>query len=144
MRHRAEILSSHRLAPGHSFKAAGISTREKPEEGNDMARSVRNVQLVAIAAIGMLVLICAAFQMYRIAPISNLTQNSLPTDAQLRCPFMPGEFEGWFDSGTPTLDGLVKPANSLEFPDTPNCPFYKWSEQMFLWITSPVGDDHSV
>jgi len=43
-----------------------------------------------------------------------------------------------FDSGAVSLNGAVKPANSVLFPDTPNCSFYKWSEQMFLWLTSPA------
>ncbi|HTQ79426.1 MAG TPA: hypothetical protein VMM92_05480, partial [Thermoanaerobaculia bacterium] len=31
-----------------------------------------------------------------------------------------------------------KPANSVTTPTTPNCSFYLWSEQMFLWLTSPA------
>jgi hypothetical protein len=37
-----------------------------------------------------------------------------------------------------SLNGAVKPANSVTFPNIPNCTFYKWSEQMFLWLTSPA------
>ena len=47
------------------------------------------------------------------------------------------EFNTWFETGAVTLDGVAKPANSITFPDTPNCSFYKWSEQMFIWLTSP-------
>ena len=36
----------------------------------------------------------------------------------------------------PALDGVVNPANSLTTPTTPNCSFYLWSEQMYLWLTS--------
>ena len=36
-----------------------------------------------------------------------------------------------------TLNGVVNPANSLNAPQ-PNCGFYSWSEQMFLWLTSPA------
>lgn len=48
------------------------------------------------------------------------------------------EFNTWFESGTDSLNGAVKPANSVLFPDIPNCSFYKWSAQMFLWLTSPA------
>jgi len=48
------------------------------------------------------------------------------------------EFNSWFESGAVSLNGTVKPANSVLFPDIPNCSFYKWSEQMFLWLTSPA------
>lgn len=48
------------------------------------------------------------------------------------------EFNQWFQTGSPGLNGAVTPANSVTFPDTPNASFYKWSEQMFLWLTSPA------
>ncbi len=64
----------------------------------------------------------------------------LPPDAGSTCAtsLSVAEFNSWFDSGAVTLNGLVKPANSVLFPNTPNCSFYKWSEQMFLWLTSPA------
>src|SRR5262245_34253411 len=53
------------------------------------------------------------------------------------------EFKSWFESsaivgGAVVLNGIAKPADSVNFPDTPNCSFYKWSEQMFLWLNSPA------
>jgi hypothetical protein len=70
----------------------------------------------------------------------NFSQQPLPTDAGSSCAtsLTPTEFNNWFESGTVSLNGAVKPANSVLFPDTPNCSFYKWSEQMFLWLTSPA------
>src|SRR5262249_21579130 len=53
----------------------------------------------------------------------------------------PKMFASWFEKGTPTLNGAVKPAESVSFSDDPalkNVDFYRWAEQMFLWITSPV------
>jgi len=44
----------------------------------------------------------------------------------------------WFKSGTASVNGVVDPANSVTFPDTPNCSFYAWAYQMFLWLTSPA------
>lgn len=70
----------------------------------------------------------------------HFTQSALPTDAGSSCAtsLTPAEFNSWFESGAVSLNGVVKPANSVLFPDTPNCSFYKWSEQMFLWLTSPA------
>ncbi len=70
----------------------------------------------------------------------HLTQQPLPTDAGSSCAtsLTATEFNSWFDSGAVSLNGAVKPANSVTFPNIPNCSFYKWSEQMFLWLTSPA------
>lgn len=69
-----------------------------------------------------------------------LTQQTLPADAGGSCAtsLTTTEFNSWFDAGVVSLNGAVKPANSVLFPDIPNCTFYKWSEQMFLWLTSPA------
>ncbi len=69
-----------------------------------------------------------------------LTQQMLPPDAGGPCvsSLTPPEFNSWFDAGFVALNGSVRPANSVLFPDVPNCSFYKWSEQMFLWLTSPA------
>lgn len=69
-----------------------------------------------------------------------LTQQTFPPDAGSAClnSLTPAEFNSWFDAGVVTLNGAVKPADSLNFPNVPNCSFYKWSEQMFLWLTSPA------
>src|SRR6185436_745017 len=63
---------------------------------------------------------------------------NLPSDAKPTCIVPSIEFAGWFESGAVSLNGVVKPANSVTFSDNPNCDFYKWSEQMFLWLTSPA------
>lgn len=62
----------------------------------------------------------------------------IPADAKPTCPVSASEFATWFESGAVSLNGVVKPANSVTFSDNPNCDFYKWSEQMFLWLTSPA------
>jgi hypothetical protein len=73
----------------------------------------------------------------------HFTQQVLPSDAGSSCAsgpqaLTPAEFNSWFASGSVSLNGLVNPANSVTFPNIPNCSFYKWSEQMFLWLTSPA------
>ncbi|BAV06614.1 hypothetical protein SAMN05421788_107275 [Filimonas lacunae] len=64
----------------------------------------------------------------------------LPSDVFAYCTVSPNEFDGWFESGKASVGGKVKHANSVTFPSSNNCDFYKWSEQMFLWLTSPAGN----
>jgi hypothetical protein len=63
---------------------------------------------------------------------------TIPTDTQGGCPVAAATFNSWFETGVPAQDGVVKPADSVNFPDIPNCSFYEWSKQMFLWLTSPA------
>jgi len=83
---------------------------------------------LAAACVALIVAACA------------LTQFILPTDAGSSCAgsITAAEVNTWFESGSASLNGAVKPANSVTFPNVPNCSFYKWSEQMFLWLTSPA------
>lgn len=74
---------------------------------------------------------------------TSLAQSTLPPDAGSDCQSGPqatttAMVNGWFESGTASLNGAVKPANSVEFSTIPNCNFYQWTEQMFLWLTSPA------
>src|SRR5215475_8459080 len=63
---------------------------------------------------------------------------SLPADAQATCTVTAPFFASWFETGAVSLNGVVKPADSVNFKSIPNCSFYQWSEQMFLWLTSPA------
>ena len=63
---------------------------------------------------------------------------TLPNDAQPRCAVSQTTFASWFQSGNPMANGVVNPANGLTFPNAPNCSFYQWAAQMFLWLTSPA------
>lgn len=67
---------------------------------------------------------------------------SIPTDAKATCTVTAAVFATWFQSGHPSLNGVVNPANSVTFPNTPNCSFYQWSKQMFLWLTSPAPETY--
>jgi hypothetical protein len=69
---------------------------------------------------------------------SVVRAQTIPTDAQTTCTVPAATFASWFQSGTPALNGVVKPADSVAFPNIPNCSFYQWSKQMFLWLTSPA------
>jgi hypothetical protein len=68
--------------------------------------------------------------------------NYLPQDVKDSCSIAQTEFDSWFATGKVSENGLVKPANSVTFPHNNNCDFYKWSEQMFLWTTSPSSDEY--
>src|SRR5579871_914809 len=63
---------------------------------------------------------------------------SLPTDEKPTCAVSQTTFNSWFQSGNPGNNGVVNPANGINFPNTPNCSFYQWAHQMFLWLTSPA------
>lgn len=85
------------------------------------------------------------------APLNSLTL--LPTDACASSSCVPAAlvpgftdscgvsstvFKSWFASGSVSLNGTVNPANSVTFPNIPNCSFYQWAMQDFLWLTSPT------
>jgi hypothetical protein len=53
------------------------------------------------------------------------------------CPISAPTFANMFVSGSVTLNGVVKPADST-LNLAPNCGFFVWTEQMFLWLTSPA------
>jgi hypothetical protein len=70
------------------------------------------------------------------------TPPSVPADAQDFCPLPAATFADWFQpssvvGGVVQLNGVANPADSRVGP-APNCGFYQWSEQMFLWLTSPA------
>jgi hypothetical protein len=88
------------------------------------------LQLGTAAALTMLV--CAG-------PEPAYSQTVPPLDPSPTCSVPSSTFATWFQSGLPSLNGMVNPANSVAFPNTPNCSFYVWAKQMFLWLTSPVG-----
>ena len=72
-------------------------------------------------------------------------QSVLPPNPAPTCTLSEQEISSWFRSGTVTEDGFVDAANSVGFPqENDTCDFYKWSAQMFLWLTSPVQTDRYV
>lgn len=62
---------------------------------------------------------------------------SMPTDAVGGCPISAATVASFFESGSVSLNGVAKPADST-LPLAPNCGFFQWTEQMFLWLTSPA------
>ncbi len=65
------------------------------------------------------------------------TPPPVPADSADLCALSNTDFSGWFESSAVSLNGVVKPADSLNNL-SPNCGFYAWSEQMFLWLNSPA------
>ncbi len=67
-------------------------------------------------------------------------QTVLPGDVDIKaCAVDPADFKAWFKNNDVKKDGEVKPAGSLSFQSSSECAFYRWSEQMFLWLTSPLS-----
>jgi len=91
-------------------------------------------------ALLVLVIAVAGLMMTKqiIQPSSQVKAQTIPTNASGGCPVPATTFNGWFQSGTPTVNGVVSPANSLAFSPSSLCSFYQWSEQMFLWLLSPA------
>lgn len=67
---------------------------------------------------------------------------TLPGNAQPTCVASSALFNSWFASGTPTVNGVVNPANSITFQPANNCNFYLWSHQMLLWLLSPAPSNY--
>jgi hypothetical protein len=70
---------------------------------------------------------------------------TLPNNPQLsapdNCAVSAAMFNGLFQGGTASVNGVANPANSVSFSNSTaknNCDFYQWAQQMFLWLTSPA------
>ena len=73
------------------------------------------------------------------APTTQAAADALPSNPQSSCTVSPQTFNSWFQSGAVAVNGVVNPADSVNFPtNNTNCDFYRWSMQMFLWLTSPA------
>ncbi len=80
----------------------------------------------------------AMLMIFAAAGASPSAAQTIPNDPQQTCTVSSSLFNGWFDSGTPSANGVVKPADSVNFSNSPNCDFYRWSIQMFFWLMSPA------
>jgi hypothetical protein len=69
--------------------------------------------------------------------MSTPINSKLPADVLQSCTVSSSDFSSWFASQPISKNGAVNAANSVTAVHNNNCDFYKWSEQMFLWITSP-------
>src|SRR5437870_13464218 len=99
--------------------------------------ALRVKKTVRLWPVGLATLVLAVSLLY-----VGCATTFVPSDADLTCIATPTEFAGWFEPGSVhggvvDLNGIAKPADS-RLALAPNCGFYKWSEQMFLWLTSPA------
>ena len=97
-----------------------------------------NIKTTA-ALIAVLILLFLGCKKNELVASADSDDEYLPQDVKQSCVVSESDFNSWFKSGKATENGLVEPANSVAFPHNNNCDFYKWSEQMFLWITSPTS-----
>lgn len=99
----------------------------------------------------LLLPITALFAFYACTPADEKVEKEIeediiealegvPSDAQDTYPLTETVFSTWFKDGSITKDGIVTAANSMDFTNTNNVDFYKWSYRMFLWITSEESD----
>jgi hypothetical protein len=91
----------------------------------------------AIGMLFMVALICLSLPLLKWTG-ATVEAQSIPPNPMSSCTVSSALFASWFQSGTPALNGVVNPADSVTFPNSPNCSFYQWSKQMFLWLTSPA------
>ena len=91
-------------------------------------------KIIVIITISFVVIIAASFSSHSVSvvPVVNSANG---------CALTSTKFNSWFNSGSVTLNGIVRPFVSNDFPepsDSPSdCDFFQWSEQTFLWLTSP-------
>ncbi len=99
--------------------------------------------IAALSCIGILAFVCSCnsngSSKATPAPTTQAAADALPSNPQSSCTVSPQTFNSWFQSGTVAVNGVVNPADSVNFPtNNTNCDFYSWSMQMFLWLTSPA------
>lgn len=88
--------------------------------------------------------VLGAFTLMALSEVAN-AQTVLPVPVNSPCIFHWFNVPDWFPSAGQAsipLNGLVNPADSIHFPGNTNCDFYKWSSQMFLWLTSPAPSNY--
>jgi hypothetical protein len=86
----------------------------------------RRISILTLAALALFVMARAGG-----------TQDPLPKNPAPTCTVAQADFAKWFANGMIQKNGLVNPADSLDFAPSGLCDFYKWAWQMFLWATSP-------
>ncbi len=111
-----------------SSKSSGEKEgRTKMKNFRQSSKSLAKAGLVGLGA-------CFAAGLAGTADAQVLPPNPDPT-----CVVPASEFKSWFESGPPFLNVPVSPADSILLNTSNNCNFYKWSERMFLWLTSPAS-----
>ena len=89
-------------------------------------------RILSVTLVGAIVISCV------------IENRKLPQNVKPLCDLSEKDFATWFKSGEVTENGEVTPANSVDFVHDNNCDFYKWSERMFLWMTSKDSSNKAV
>ncbi|MGA3129662.1 MAG: hypothetical protein ABSD59_02605 [Terracidiphilus sp.] len=115
-----------------------------PSQVDDLGHLRRAYGKICLA---LLVLVTAASALLitrQVVQPPPVKAQTIPSNASTAagCPVSATTFSSWFQSSPPTVNGVVKPADSLAFSPTSLCSFYQWSEQMFLWILSPAPSSY--
>jgi hypothetical protein len=103
-----------------------------------LPRTYRKARRIHLAGLVLLIVGAALPMTILVVEPSPVSAQTIPSNASGGCPVPAATFNGWFQSGTPSVNGIVNPANSLTFAPSSLCTFYDWSEQMFLWLLSPA------
>ena len=82
-------------------------------------RNPRRVYLLALALLGLGAALPLATLVLQPSPLSAQT---IPTNPVGGCPVPAATFNNWFQSGTPSVNGVVNPANSLTFSPPASAP----------------------
>lgn len=98
-----------------------------------------------VTMINTKIVLLSAILINQVCWLSVNARTNLPTDPQTsQCKISETKFKTWFAGHSIAANGKVNAADSVTFPtDNTDCDFYKWSSQMFLWLTSPAGNDGS-
>jgi hypothetical protein len=89
-------------------------------------------------SIGLLLCSLALFSLAHMASAQTIPDDAHPNDPT--CNVDGATVDEWF-GGRVKEDGAASPANSVKFQESNNCDFYRWSERMFLGLTSPAATD---
>ena len=100
----------------------------------EAAKKKSGISIVGQLAVAVLALMfsAAALTAQQLPPPGQVTTNPALGFCALT------NFNSWWLNGSPSLNGVVNPANSTQFSGATFCNFYQWGQQMFLWATSPA------
>ncbi len=126
-----------------SNPAVHRSSPASAKQSNPAPRHRRINGKIGLALLASGVAVAALLMTRQLVEPSPVRAQTIPTNASAAagCPVTASTFNGWF-GGTPTVNGVVNPADSLAFSPNSLCSFYAWSEQMFLWILSPAPSSY--
>ena len=118
--------------------------QDSASQADDLGRLRRAYGKICLALLVLVIAASALLLTKQVVQPPSVKAQTIPSNASSTagCPVPAATFNGWFQSGTPAVNGVVNPADSLTFSPTSLCSFYQWSEQMFLWLLSPAPSSY--